>query len=379
MATVKLRKNTWYAVWYENGRHIMKTTNIKAKGEKEKKLAQNAADALEQAAKGNITMTQAIGAMKKIACTLGLQKKLPSVQEYLTSYRPTGSESHISNIKRAIKSFLKFLDSDAYLPLDLLTAKHCRDFIESLFNKLSIGTIRTCRSHLYTAFQIALEDEMIERNPFALVSMKRLSHNAKNTSLQRQPFTMQEIRTIIAKSVYPWKHIVILCILTGGQRLGDIACMKWSQVKWEEGVIVIRTMKTGKVIASPITNSIKRLLWPLYSKHEEYVFPESAARYMRSKGSLSCEFVAMLKGMGIVTESNIHISVSKREMSNKSFHSLRHSVVSMLRINPSFTSDLIRETVGHDSEAVERGYFSPSIEAKRSVIDFLAQQISPTA
>jgi hypothetical protein len=50
----------------------------------------------------------------------------------------------------------------------------------------------------------------------------------------------------------------------------------------------------------------------------------------------------------------------------------------MLRVNPSFTTDLIRDTVGHDCEAVERNYFTADVSAKRSVIDFLAKQISLT-
>lgn len=74
----------------------------------------------------------------------------------------------------------------------------------------------------------------------------------------------------------------------------------------------------------------------------------------------------------------MHEGAGKR-ISDKSFHSFRHSVVSMLRVNANFTSDLIRETVGHDSEAIERGYFTPAIEAKRTIIDYLAEKIAPTA
>ena len=379
MASIKLRKNTWYAVWYENGRHVMRTTNIKAKGEKERKLAQTTADSLEQAAKGNIPLQQAMGAIRKFACTLGMKQAIPTVKDYLDKYKPCGSPSHRSTALRAIKMFLDHLDTDAYLPLDMLSPRHCREFIESQLNRVAIGTVKTYKSTLQTAFQIAMEDELIERNPFSLVTFKRLSGKYDSTIIQRQPFTMEEIQKIIKNSVYPWKQIVTLCILTGGQRLGDIACMKWSQVLWEEGIIVIKTMKTGKTIATPLTDSLKALLEPLYSEYEEYIFPDAATRYTRSKGCLSAEFVSLLKVLGIINQSNIHTGAGDRKISDKSFHSLRHSVVSMLRVNPSFTTDLIRETVGHDSEDIERGYFTPAVEAKRSVIDFLAKQISPTA
>ena len=50
-----LKKNsTWYAVWYQNGKQIVRSSNVPVKGPKEKKLAQNAADAMESL---NLTMT----------------------------------------------------------------------------------------------------------------------------------------------------------------------------------------------------------------------------------------------------------------------------------------------------------------------------------
>lgn len=378
MASIHLRKSTWYAMWYENGKHIMRTTNIKAKGEKEKKLAQNAADAMEQAAKGNISVSQAVGALRKIASTLGLASKVPTVQEYLTNYKPKGSHSHVQSIMRAIDRFLDYLGSEAYTTLDMLSVARCREFIEILLKKLSFTTVRSYKSHLHTALQIAVEEEIIERNPFALVSMRRL--NQRNAiPMKRLPFSLSEIHTIINKSPSPWSEMVLLSILTGGQRLGDIACMKWSQIKWDDGVIVIRTMKTGKVIATPITKTLERLLTPLCPQKGDYIFPEMAARYIRSNGCLSCEFVAILKALGIASDKNMHTSPAGRLVCDKSFHSLRHTVVSMLRVNANFTSDLVRETVGHDSEAVERGYFTPDVSAKRTVIDYLAEKIAPTA
>jgi integrase len=378
MASIKLRKKTWFAIWYDNGRQVMRTTNIRARGEREKKLAQNAADAMEQAAKGNIPVSQAMGALRKIATTLGFAKKIPSIAEYLRDYKIPGKESHQNNVKRTINLFLEHLGFESRLTLDLLTPRHCRDFIEKQLKRVSLGTAKIYKSNLQNAFQIAVEDEIIERNPFSLVSMKRVSSKNDSIVLKRKPFTMEEIKLMINIFPAPWRELVILCVLTGGQRLGDIACLKWSQIKWDEGIIVIRTMKTGKVIATPITNALKEVLTPLYNKYEEYVLPEAARRYTRSRGALSAEFVSLLKAAGIVDKTNIHLGAECRQLSDKSFHSLRHSVVSMLRVNPSFTTDLIRDTVGHDCEAVERNYFTADVSAKRSVIDFLAKQISLT-
>ena len=378
MANIRLRKNTWYAVWYENNKQIMRTTNIKANGEKERRLAQNAADTMEQTSKGNITVSSAVDALKKIACSLGMSKKIPSVLEYFNAYKPTGSESHRKNVIKAIDMFLDYLGSNAFISLDLLSVKTCKEFFEKQLKRVSVNTVKAYKSHLQNAMQVAVEEEMISRNPFQLVCFRRLTQGLSKKVFHRQPFTMEEITCIIQKTVYPWKEMSMLCILTGGQRLGDIACLKWSQVKWDDGLIIIKTTKTGKIVATPMTKVTRELLEPLYDSHNEYVFPHCAARYIRSKGCLSSEFVTVLKTLGIVKERNMHEGAGKR-ISDKSFHSFRHSVVSMLRVNANFTSDLIRETVGHDSEAIERGYFTPAIEAKRTIIDYLAEKIAPTA
>lgn len=377
MASIKQRKNTWYAVWYNNGKAVCKSTNIKVKGDKEKKLAQNTADTMEQAAKGNITMHEAMDALRKVSTTLGMKNKLPTVREYLESYKPTGSESHCNNIKRAVRLFLDYIGSESYQPLDMLAVPSCRSFMETQLQRVSYGTAANYKAYLQNIFQLAYEDELIPRNPFSLVNLKRIKPNNEIKSVKRLPFTIEEIQEIIKKCVYPWKEIVTLCILTGGQRLGDIVTMRWNQVLWDKGYIHIKTMKTGKVIATPITKPIESLLRPLYSQHEEYIFPDMATRYNRSKGAPSSEFSNILRVLGIVKQENIHQGAANRNLSDKTFHSLRHSVVSMLRVNTNFSTDIIRETVGHDSEEVERNYFTASVDSKRSLIDYLAQQVAP--
>lgn len=379
MASLRLRNGKWYAVWYTNGKQVVKTTNVKAKGEKEKKLAQTAADAMEQAARGNITISAAMDALRKVSATVGFKTKIPTVKEYLTHYKPTGSESHVGNVKRAIGLFIDHLGEELYQPLDMLSVQSCRAFIEEQLKRVSVTTARNYKGYLHNAIQLAVEDEIIPRNPFALVSMKRITPKDAKHAMKRLPFAIEEIHEIIKKTVYPWQHIVLLCILTGGRRLGEVLTMRWKQVDWEKKGIIIKTFKSGKVVAIPITNELKKLLLSLYKDGEEYVFPDMAAKYVRSKGTASSEFTAIIKGLGLIKPENIHTGANGRKICDKTFHSLRHSVVSMLRVNASFTSDLIMDTIGHDSLKVEQGYFTASLDSKRNIIDFLAQQITPTS
>ena len=64
-------------------------------------------------------------------------------------------------------------------------------------------------------------------------------------------------------------------------------------------------------------------------------------------------------------------------VSPKSFHNVWHSVVSFARINPQLTADMVRDAVGHRSEAVERGYFAADDAAKAKVMDALVDAVKP--
>ena len=111
MASLKKRNNTWYAVWYQNGKQIVRTTNVPAKGSKERKLAQNAADAMESLSKGNVAVSSAVDSLRKVAETIGLASTMPTVKEYLEVYQPSGKENYKSNYKRTATAVFQRIHS----------------------------------------------------------------------------------------------------------------------------------------------------------------------------------------------------------------------------------------------------------------------------
>ena len=83
MAYLKLRNNVWFAVWRENGKKVVRSTKVKAKGKKEQKLAQVTAEAMESAAKGG-SLTKALQAVRSVAETMGMGGELPSIHDYFS-------------------------------------------------------------------------------------------------------------------------------------------------------------------------------------------------------------------------------------------------------------------------------------------------------
>ncbi len=60
---------------------------------------------MEQAAKGNITMHEAMDALRSVERINGAGGNIPTVREYLTNYKGQATAKTESNKKRAAKMF----------------------------------------------------------------------------------------------------------------------------------------------------------------------------------------------------------------------------------------------------------------------------------
>lgn len=381
MAHLKQRKKCWYAVWQENGRRVVKSTKVAVGTDNDKKLAQTVADAMQQASIGEVGIDAALDAVRNAAALAGHAKRLPSVREYMTTYRPYATERHISGHMRAVTVFLKYIGSAGAYPLDRLPSELCRKFVEAQTRRVSYGTVDKYLACIKSVFNNAVRDGIIQRSPFSNVSLPKIwkaiaRHQPK--AQEKLPFTPQEMSRLLTELPYPWREMVTVSFLTGGQRLGDICCLPWSGVDFETGIITINPMKTaGKVIRSPMIPYLYEMMRRLKEEAVEdshYVFPDAAEMYFRSAGAPSTAFVNMLVCMGIVVRKKREVSGDRRTMSPKSFHSIRHTVVSMLRSSNQFSADVTREIVGHDSEAIERGYFKASNDVKLLALQHLIQE-----
>ncbi|MBR5887665.1 MAG: tyrosine-type recombinase/integrase [Akkermansia sp.] len=364
MASLKNRKGTWYAVWWQDGKAINRTTKIKVATAKEKKLAQSVADAMEKTAKGAISLDAAMSALRESATLDGFARPLPSIEEYLTTYPFRGKDSHLSTCQRAVKKFLASLGLAKLRPLNELSSQQCRDWIESELSRVSYGSVTLARACLNGALNDAVKEGLISRNPMAAASVSRLAGDTQR-SMKRKPFTREEMRIITTQFPSPFREMATLSFLTGGQRIGDICLLKWENVHLKEGIIHFRTLKTGEEITAVITPRLHALLQSL-PRTSEYILPEAASGYIRSNGSMSSKFSMLVQSFGFDTNVKRGTGKNCRPFNCKTFHSIRHSVVSFLRCHPAMTPDLVRAIVGHESEEVERGYFTADIEQKRS-------------
>jgi integrase len=228
---------------------------------------------------------------------------------------------------------------------------------------LSLKVLRVC-------FGEAVRQGLLTVNPAVRVKIIKSSVESR-----RRAFTLAEIKRILraCSDDVEWRGLVLFGLYLG-QRLGDLARLTWRAVNLEQGEIAFITRKTGRRIVLPLMGPLSDYLASLSASDnpDAFIFPRSASA--RRTSELSHRFRRILVEAGLI-QPRTHESTGRghsgtREPSEISFHSLRHSAVTMLKA--AGLSDFVaREIVGHDSAAASRQYTHLSTDDLRSAMQRL--------
>ena len=209
-------------------------------------------------------------------------------------------------------------------------------------------------------------------NPGVRVKLLKSTKESK-----RRAFTLAEIKRILKAcgGNVEWRGLVLFGLYLG-QRLGDLAKLTWRAVDLESNEIALTARKTGKRIVLPLVAPLSDYLSSLPARDDANapIFP-SAAEHKRT-ASLSNQFRQILVDAGLVEPlPRGHRSTGKgrtgtRKASEISFHSLRHSAVTMLKA-AGVSDFMAREIVGHETAAVSRQYTHLTTDDKRAAMQRL--------
>lgn len=365
----------------------MKSTGIRIQGEvgmnarAAERAAKLAADNMELAAKGECPLDKIMDAVRAAGEACGLGRAVPSVRELLDSVPATSAASSESNRRRAHALFIRFLGAKAEERVDAVTGEDCRAFVLAQFRQASPRTVEIFRVYLKMAFDKGVRDRVIYGNPWDGVSVAKLAKGAgvSMVSQRREAFTAEEIKRMITDFPAPWNEMVAVAYFCNGLRISDVCLMRWSGVDFGRGVIFLREKKTGKEREILLRDDLRSLLERRQKAAlpgDEYVFPSMAERYNHSPSYVSTQFTALLRAFGILPDDDGKpLAGNRHRVSRKSFHSIRHTVVSVARSDSRLTADVVREAVGHSSEEVERGYFSATAEQRAKVGEVLEEAL----
>jgi len=261
--------------------------------------------------------------------------------------------------EQAIRVWLEFLGSTADKNLETLTTDSFLKFRDHCANKSSVGSTNTNLRILRACINSARQQGLIGSNPASLV--KTLKERGES---KRREMKLEEIQRVLKVcGETDWKGLVLVGLYTG-QRLGDCARLTWQQVDLVNKTISFVTQKTGKALslglADPLADHLNEL--PSVDDPRAFVFPRLAELCKNETAPLSRSFAEeVLIPAGLISaRTENHASTgkgrkAKRHVNEVTFHSLRHSFVTMLKATGA-SNALAQMIVGHDSVAVNAHY-----------------------
>src|SRR5438552_4011400 len=272
--------------------------------------------------------------------------------------------------QRIVERFTEFLGAKAHRDLSTLQANDIGRFRDREAKELSRATANLSLKVLRVCFGEAVRRGLVAVNPAVRVPVLKTRDKSA-----RRAFSLSEIKRILKAcgGDAEWRGLVLFGLYLG-QRLGDLAKLTWRAVNFETGEIAFTTRKTGRRIVLPLVQPLSDYLasLPATDNPDAFIFPRAASA--NRTGTLSNKFREILVDAGLA-EPRGHEATGKgrsqaRETSEISFHSLRHSAVTMLKA--SGVSDVLaREIVGHESSAVSRQYTHLTTDDLRSAMQRL--------
>jgi integrase len=277
---------------------------------------------------------------------------------WLAARRAETSPATFRRYGDAIRAFLSFLGPRAASGLDEVTREQITAFRDSLLARLAPATTNGYAKLIRRIFRSARQDGFIIVDPAESVKAVR---GAAHRS--RRPFSIDELRSILAVADPEWASLIKFGLYTG-QRLGDLAALSWAQIDLERDEIALTARKTGKQLLVPIAAPLREHLLtiesednprgPLHSRAFEIVTTQNGR-----VGTLSNQFNELLVSAGLRAPQP-HRSrgigrSGKRAGTDLSFHSLRHTAVSLLK-DAGVPDAVVMALVGHESAAMSHRY-----------------------
>ena len=259
-----------------------------------------------------------------------------------------------------ISKFLDFLGASTDRALEEITTAQISAFRDARLAESATLTANSDLKIVRSIFRSARRDGFLFQDPAESIK------TVKNREVfKRRPFSIDELRSIVAVADPEWTSMIKFGLYTG-QRLGDLASLTWSQIDLERDEIRLTARKTGKSLLIPIAAPLREHLLTLEAgdNPRSPVHPrafETVTTQNGRTGTLSNQFADLLVSAGLREARHYPRSGGARRSSSKrasielSFHSLRHTAVSLLK-DAGVPDSVVQALVGHESAAMSHRY-----------------------
>jgi len=245
-----------------------------------------------------------------------------------------------------------------YIPLADIKPLDIVSFINSLREDLSPSRLKFVKIVFKIIMDSALENEIIESNPFEKKSVKTIDYGESGKT---KAYAAEEV-ALILKEAKGWFKVFMDLAFKTGMRTGELMGLKWQDFDLENGTLHLQRSITKGVISKSSKNknhdreiilfpSTVKLLKTYYEVRpsDEWLFVNKDGRYFReSKTIVDYHFKPLLKKVGV---------------EYKTLKATRHTYISLTKLSGN-NLKAIQKTVGHKegSSVTEEHYVDNSIE-----------------
>jgi len=277
--------------------------------------------------------------------------------------------------EQTCKIFLASLGGKAEQDIAEVRRDDIARFRDEQGNRVARSTANVYLKIVRIIFAAAEADGLLIRNEAK--NVKKLKTDNEGNS--RRSFTLPELAKILKHCDAEWRSLVLFGFYTGA-RLSDVAKLTWQQVDVVTQEVSYVSRKKGRQVIVPMAPALFRHIQtlqvgddpkqPLHTRAYETVTKLGQAQ------RLSNQFADILADAGLVPARTHNVEDekkrkgrdTKRNVSEISYHSLRHTAVSLLK-TAGVSSAVAEDLVGHDSAEMNRHYTHIEAPAKRAAVD----------
>lgn len=298
------------------------------------------------------------------------------LREWLKQKSATAKIKSMVRYRTVIERFLTALGHKARAGLQHIRPVDLRKFRDA---QMDAGKApKSCNMELKIVampFRKAHKLGIIRINPAEAVE------NLEAESERREPFTIDQVRAILAHAPdNDWRGMIRFGFYTGA-RLSDCARMKWGNVDLHARTLTFTPAKTatktkGRKVVQPMHEELHAWLMsqPAPDDDDAFLFPSLANVGSSGHTGLSRRFLRIMEAAGVTAplarekgKAREGVKSAGRIVRSLSFHSLRHTLTSLMH-NAGVSPEIRMQFTGHSTEEAHERYTHTQLETLRGAL-----------
>src|SRR2546427_2075017 len=227
-------------------------------------------------------------------------------------------------------------------PLGQITRAEIEAWRRERMMKCRPATINRDLSRLRRMFSLAIEWDLLEESPMTGIRFLR-ENNARTRYL-----SLEESIRLIANCIAPHIRALATVALHSGMRLGEILNLRWRDLDFASGFILVRDSKNGESRHVPMDATLSALF----------------RAYPHRLGT-DLVFSSSRGGRIVDVRTGFQNACQRAELTDLHFHDLRHTFASQF-VMAGGDLYILKEILGHKSITMTQRYahLSPAYKAK---------------